>query len=66
MGLHEVHELARIQGADAHRRFVPALQLVAANELPAVEPFYSGGLSGRWLKIANDEVQAIDPTFPGR
>ena len=39
--------------------------LVAANDLPSVQQFYSGGLSGRWLKIANDEVQAIDPDFPG-
>jgi sn-glycerol 3-phosphate transport system substrate-binding protein len=39
--------------------------LLAANDLPAVQQFYAGGLSGRWLKIANDEVQAIDPDFPG-
>ncbi len=39
--------------------------VVAANQLPAVQQFYSGGLSGRWLKIANDEVQSIDPSFPG-
>jgi sn-glycerol 3-phosphate transport system substrate-binding protein len=39
--------------------------LVAANDLPAVQQFYVGGFSGRWLKIANDEVQAIDPSFPG-
>lgn len=39
--------------------------LVAANDLPAVQQFYDGGLSGRWLKIANDQVQAIDPAFPG-
>jgi len=39
--------------------------VLAANDLPAVQQFYAGGLSGRWLKIANDEVQAIDPSFPG-
>jgi sn-glycerol 3-phosphate transport system substrate-binding protein len=39
--------------------------LVAANQLPAVQSFYAGGLSGRWLAIANDEVQAIDADFPG-
>lgn len=39
--------------------------LVAANDLPAVQQFYTGGLSGRWLAIANREVQAIDPDFPG-
>ena len=39
--------------------------LVAANDLPAVQQFYGSGLSGRWLAIANDEVQAIDPDFPG-
>jgi sn-glycerol 3-phosphate transport system substrate-binding protein len=39
--------------------------LVAANELPAVREFYGSGLSGQWLAIANDEVQAIDPGFPG-
>jgi sn-glycerol 3-phosphate transport system substrate-binding protein len=39
--------------------------LVAANDLPAVREFYESGLSGRWLRIANDEVQQIAPDFPG-
>jgi sn-glycerol 3-phosphate transport system substrate-binding protein len=37
----------------------------AANDLPEVQQFYASGLSGRWLKIANDEVGQIDPAFPG-
>lgn len=37
----------------------------AANDLPEVRSFYSGSLSGRWLKIANDEIADIDPSFPG-
>jgi sn-glycerol 3-phosphate transport system substrate-binding protein len=39
--------------------------VLAANDLPAVQQFFASGLSGRWLKVANDEVQSIDPTFPG-
>ena len=39
--------------------------VTAANDEPEAQAFYTGGLSGQWLKIANDEVQAIDPDFPG-
>jgi sn-glycerol 3-phosphate transport system substrate-binding protein len=38
---------------------------VRANDEASVQAFYTDGLSGRWLKIANDQVQAIDPAFPG-
>jgi sn-glycerol 3-phosphate transport system substrate-binding protein len=37
----------------------------STNDLPEVQSFYTEGLSGQWLKIANDEVAAIDPGFPG-
>jgi sn-glycerol 3-phosphate transport system substrate-binding protein len=36
-----------------------------ANDEPAAQQFYTSSLSGRWLAIANDEVQSIDPEFPG-
>jgi sn-glycerol 3-phosphate transport system substrate-binding protein len=38
---------------------------VKANAEPDAVDFYTRGLSGRWLKIANDEVGRIDPAFPG-
>jgi ABC-type glycerol-3-phosphate transport system substrate-binding protein len=39
----------------------------AALKDPSVVDYFAGkgGVAGRWLKIANDEVAAIDPTFPG-
>ncbi len=37
----------------------------STNDLPEVQAFYTDGLSGRWLKIANDEVNEIDAAFPG-
>ncbi len=37
----------------------------AANDDPTVVAFYEGSLSGRWLKIANDQIDQIDPAFPG-
>lgn len=37
----------------------------ATNDRPEVRAFYTGSLAGRWLKIANDQIAAIDPTFPG-
>ena len=37
----------------------------AANDTPEAQEFYTSGLSGQWLAIANEEVQAIDPAFPG-
>lgn len=43
--------------------YLPYVQ--ATNDLPEVQAFYRGSLSGRWLKIANDEIAAIDPEFPG-
>jgi sn-glycerol 3-phosphate transport system substrate-binding protein len=39
--------------------------LTAANDDPTVQAFYESGLSGQWLKIANDQIDEIDPTFPG-
>lgn len=41
--------------------------LAAANEDPEVAAYYAGdgGIAGAWLKLANDLVGAIDPTFPG-
>lgn len=37
----------------------------AANDLPEVVDFYAASSSGRWLEIANAQVEAIDPAFPG-
>jgi len=37
----------------------------AAATDPAAQQFFTAGLSGRWLKIANDQIDAIDPDFPG-
>jgi sn-glycerol 3-phosphate transport system substrate-binding protein len=39
--------------------------LTAANDDPTAQAFYEGGLSGRWLRIANDQIDDIDPAFPG-
>ena len=37
----------------------------AAADLPESQAFFSASLSGKWLKIAYDQVKAIDPSFPG-
>ena len=37
----------------------------AVSATPEAQAFYTGSLAGRWLKIANDQVQTIDPQFPG-
>jgi sn-glycerol 3-phosphate transport system substrate-binding protein len=39
----------------------------AALQDPSVVAYFAGqgGLAGKWLKIANDEVAAIDQAFPG-
>jgi sn-glycerol 3-phosphate transport system substrate-binding protein len=37
----------------------------AANDTPEAQEFYTSGLSGQWLAIANESVQSIDPAFPG-
>ena len=37
----------------------------AVSAMPEAQAFYSGSLAGQWLKIANDQVQTIDPQFPG-
>jgi sn-glycerol 3-phosphate transport system substrate-binding protein len=37
----------------------------AAADLPAMQTAFTATLSGRWLKIAYDQVLAIDPSFPG-
>ncbi|MEZ5142615.1 MAG: ABC transporter substrate-binding protein [Acidimicrobiales bacterium] len=36
-----------------------------AADQPAVQQAFTTTLSGRWLKIAYDQVLAIDPSFPG-
>lgn len=36
-----------------------------AASLPEVTSFYQQSLSGRWLKTADEQVVAIDPSFPG-
>jgi sn-glycerol 3-phosphate transport system substrate-binding protein len=35
------------------------------SESPEAQAFFSGSLAGGWLKIADDQVQTIDPEFPG-
>lgn len=37
----------------------------AVSDTPEAQAFYNGSLAGKWLKIANDQVQTIDPQFPG-
>jgi len=37
----------------------------AAADLPESQAFFTSSLSGKWLKIAYDQVKAIDPAFPG-
>ncbi len=37
----------------------------AVSATPEAQAFYTSSLAGRWLKIANDQVQTIDPQFPG-
>ena len=37
----------------------------AVSDTPEAQAFYSGSLAGGWLKIANQQVQTIDPQFPG-
>jgi sn-glycerol 3-phosphate transport system substrate-binding protein len=39
----------------------------AALQDPSVVAYFNGegGLAGKWLKIANDEINAIDQSFPG-
>lgn len=39
--------------------------LDAAASLPQSQAFFDASLSGRWLKIAYDQVKQIDPSFPG-
>lgn len=36
-----------------------------ANDTPEAQTFYTSGVSGRWLKLADEQVQAINPDFPG-
>ena len=45
--------------------FLPWLE--RANEDPQVLEYYNGdgGLAGRWLAIARDHIDAVDPDFPG-
>ena len=43
--------------------YLPYRTAVAAS--PEAQAFFSGSLAGGWLKIANDQVQTIDPAFPG-
>jgi sn-glycerol 3-phosphate transport system substrate-binding protein len=37
----------------------------SAGTTPEAEQFFNGSLAGKWLRIANDQVRAIDPNFPG-
>jgi ABC-type glycerol-3-phosphate transport system substrate-binding protein len=41
--------------------------LVAAADEPEAVAYLNGegGLAGEWLTIANEQVRAIDPSFPG-
>jgi len=37
----------------------------AVSATPEAQAFYAGSLAGSWLKIADRQVQTIDPEFPG-
>ncbi len=37
----------------------------SAASTPRAQEFFSASLSGRWLKLANDQVSQIDAAFPG-
>lgn len=37
----------------------------SAGQNEAAKKFFSSSMSGKWLAIANQQVQNIDPTFPG-
>lgn len=37
----------------------------SAAETPEAKAFFSSSMAGKWLATANDEVQKIDPSFPG-
>jgi sn-glycerol 3-phosphate transport system substrate-binding protein len=37
----------------------------SAADTPEAKAFFTSSMAGRWLAIANDEVQQIDPSFPG-
>ena len=37
----------------------------AVSDTPEAQAFYTSSLAGGWLKIANEQVQTIDPEFPG-
>jgi ABC-type glycerol-3-phosphate transport system substrate-binding protein len=41
--------------------------LVAAADEPEAAAYLDGegGLAGKWLAVANEQVQEIDPSFPG-
>jgi sn-glycerol 3-phosphate transport system substrate-binding protein len=43
--------------------FLPYTTAAAAD--PEAVAFFDASLSGRWLRIANDQIDAIDPSFPG-
>lgn len=38
---------------------------ISADATPEAKAFYDASLSGRWLKIADDQINEIDPSFPG-
>ena len=66
MGLHEVYELGARAGPQPRGgSYLPWVS--AALQDPSVVSYFAGqgGLAGQWLKVANDEVSAIDQTFPG-
>lgn len=37
----------------------------SAAQTPEARQFFSSSLAGRWLEVANEQVQTIDPAFPG-
>jgi sn-glycerol 3-phosphate transport system substrate-binding protein len=41
--------------------------LTAANDHPTAAEYYAGegGLAGAWLRVAKENIDAIDPAFPG-
>jgi ABC-type glycerol-3-phosphate transport system substrate-binding protein len=60
--LNGLHAQTRLLVGGSYLPYVAA----AADEPDAVAYLTgSGGLAGEWLALANEQVQAIDPDFPG-
>jgi sn-glycerol 3-phosphate transport system substrate-binding protein len=45
--------------------YLPYVEAAAAEPEAAAYLAGEGGLAGEWLAIANEQVSAIDPAFPG-